>query len=37
LDNVEHGIFIAREEENMPPDRNWGRMEERIYTYAIYD
>ena len=35
--NGEHGIFIARDEENMPPDINWGLIEGRIYTYAIYD
>lgn len=35
--NGEHGIFIAKEEENMPPDINWGLIEGRIYTYAIYD
>ena len=35
--NGEHGIFIARDEENMPPDLNWGLIEGRIYTYAIYD
>ena len=33
----EHGIFIAKDEENMPPDLNWGLIEGRIYTYAIYD
>ena len=35
--NGEHGIFVAKEEENMPPDINWGLIEGRIYTYAIYD
>ena len=35
--NGEHGIFIAKDEENMPPDINWGLIEGRIYTYAIYD
>ncbi len=35
--NGEHGIFIAKEEEKMPPDLNWGLIEGRIYTYAIYD
>ena len=35
--NGEHGIFIARDNENMPPDLNWGLIEGRIYTYAIYD
>ena len=35
--NGEHGIFIAKDEENMPPDLNWGLIEGRIYTYAIYD
>ena len=33
----EHGIFIAKDEERMPPDINWGLIEGRIYTYAIYD
>ena len=35
--NGEHGIFIAKDEENMPPDINWGLIEGRIYTYAICD
>ncbi len=35
--NGEHGIFFAKDEENMPPDLNWGLIEGRIYTYAIYD
>lgn len=35
--NGEHGIFIAKDVENMPPDLNWGLIEGRIYTYAIYD
>jgi len=35
--NGEHGIFIAKDTENMPPDINWGLIEGRIYTYAIYD
>ena len=35
--NGEHGIFIAKDEEKMPPDINWGLIKERIYTYAIYD
>ncbi len=35
--NGEHGIFVAKDEENMPPDINWGLIEGRIYTYAIYD
>ena len=35
--NGEHGIFIAKDAENMPPDLNWGLIEGRIYTYAIYD
>ena len=35
--NGEHGIFIAKEEENMPPDLNWGLIEGRIYTYVIYN
>ena len=35
--NGEHGIFIAKDEGNMPSDINWGLIEGRIYTYAIYD
>ena len=35
--NGEHGIFIAKDEERMPPDINWGLIEGRVYTYAIYD
>lgn len=35
--NGEHGIFIAKDGENMPPDINWGLIEGRIYTYAIFD
>ena len=34
--NGEHGIFIAKNGDNMP-DINWGLIEGRIYTYAIYD
>ena len=34
--NGEHGIFIAKDEENMP-DINWGLIEGRIYTYTICD
>lgn len=37
LYNGEHGIFIAKEEENMPPDISWGLIEGRIYAYALYD
>ena len=35
--NGEHGIFIAKDEEKMPPHINWGLIEGRIYTYAIFD
>lgn len=35
--NGERGIFIAKDGEKMPPDINWGLIEGRIYTYAIYD
>jgi hypothetical protein len=35
--NGEHGIFIAKDKGKMPPDINWGLIEGRIYTYAIYD
>jgi hypothetical protein len=35
--NGEHGIFIAKDEEKMPPDINWGLIEGRIYVYTIYD
>ena len=35
--NGEHGVFIAKDEGKMPPDINWGLIEGRIYTYAVYD
>jgi hypothetical protein len=35
--NGERGIFIAKDEDNMPPDLNWGLIEGRIYTYVSYD
>jgi len=35
--NGEHGVFIAKDEENMPPDINWGLIKGRVYTYVIYD
>lgn len=35
--NGEHGIFIAKDIENMPPDLNWGLIEGRIYTYANFN
>lgn len=35
-DNTEHGIFIAKGEEKMPPDITWGLIGGRIYSYAIY-
>jgi len=35
--NGEHGIFIAKDEEKMPPDINWGLIVGRVYTYANYD
>ena len=35
--NGEHGIFIAKDEENMPTDINWCLIEGRIYTYTVYD
>ena len=35
--NGEHGIFIVRDEDNMPPTVNWGLIEGKIYTYAFYD
>ena len=35
--NGEHGIFIAKDAEDMPPGLNWGLIEGRIYTYTIYD
>jgi len=31
------GYHRTKDEENMPPDINWGLIEGRIYTYAIYD
>ena len=35
--NGEHGIFIAKDAENMPPDISWGLIEGRVYTYASFD
>ena len=35
--NGEHGIFIVKDEDNMPPTLNWGLIDGRIYTYALYD
>ena len=35
--NGEHGIFIAKDEAQMPPGVNWGLIKGRIFTYAIYD
>lgn len=35
--NGEHGIFIAKDAENMPADLNWGLIAGRIYTYALYN
>lgn len=35
--NGEHGVFIAKDTKNMPPDMNWGLIEGRIYTYVIYN
>ena len=33
----EHGIFIAYDAEKMPPRLNWGLIEGRVFTYAIFD
>ncbi len=33
----EHGIFIAYDAEKMPPELNWGLIEGRVFTYAIFD
>ena len=33
----EHGIFIARDAENMREDFNWGLIAGRVFTYAIVD
>jgi hypothetical protein len=33
----EHGIFIAFDAEKMPPLLNWGLIEGRIFTYALFD
>ena len=33
----EHGIFIARDENNMPPALNWARIEGRVFAYGIFD
>ena len=33
----EHGVFIARDADNMPPKLNWGWIEGRVFAYGIYD
>lgn len=33
----EHGVFIARDADNMPPTVNWGWIEGRVFAYGIYD
>jgi hypothetical protein len=33
----EHGIFIARDEENMPPALTWAWLEGRVFAYGIFD
>ena len=33
----EHGIFIPYDAEKMPPRLNWGLIEGRVFTYAIFD
>ena len=33
----EHGIFIAKDAENMREDFNWGVIAGRVFTYAIVD
>lgn len=33
----EHGIFIARDNNNMPPMLSWGLIEGRIYAYTYFD
>ena len=33
----EHGIFIARDTENMREDLNWGLIAGRVFTYAIFE
>jgi len=31
----EHGIFIARDAEKMPPKLSWGLIRGRVFTYAL--
>jgi hypothetical protein len=33
----EHGIFIARDENNMPPALSWARIEGRVFAYGVFD
>ena len=33
----EHGIFIARDEEKMPPALTWAWLEGRVFAYGIFD
>ena len=32
----EHGIFIARDNNNLPPKLSWGLIKGRIYAYTFF-
>lgn len=33
----EHGVFIANDNNNMPPKLNWGVIEGRVFAYGLFD
>ena len=33
----EHGVFIAKDNNNMPPKLNWGVIEGRVFAYGLFD
>jgi len=33
----EHGVFIAKDNNNMPPKLNWGIIEGRVFAYGLFD
>ena len=33
----EHGVFIAKDNNNMPPNLNWGVIEGRVFAYGLFD
>lgn len=35
--NGEHGILIVKDVDNMPPNVDWGLIEGKVFTYAIYE